>query len=57
MIDLSKVIQYFYDCEMGGDLKVLLLKDVGHEWPGGKDTSQATSFNATQEVWNFFKSL
>lgn len=52
-------IEQVYSCPAGRDVKLVLLKDNGHAWPGGRRGSRlgdlpSTSLNATDAIWEFF---
>ena len=49
-----------YECPRGIDVEHILVHDNGHAWPGGQKGSPrgdepSKSYNATDEIWNFFK--
>lgn len=49
------------DCGPLSPIHLYLTKDGGHSWPGGKVArpgadQSSTAFNATDLIWNFFKS-
>lgn len=49
-----------YGCPAGLDVELLLVKDNGHAWPGGRAGSRrgdepSSSLDATDVIWTFFK--
>jgi len=49
-----------YRCPAGRDVEIYLVKDNGHDWPGGQRGSRrgdkpSSSLNATDVIWGFFK--
>lgn len=49
-----------YRCPSGQEVELLLVKDNGHVWPGGRAGSRrgdepSSSLNATDIIWEFFK--
>lgn len=58
----EKVDQIVADCPNSQKVHYYLVKDNSHAWPGGERGSRlgdkpSQSFNATQKIWSFFKSL
>jgi polyhydroxybutyrate depolymerase len=56
----SLQILWRYPCSSGREVRLLLLKDNGHAWPGGRPGTRrgdppSTSVNATDVIWEFFK--
>ena len=61
MNDQGAFVVARYRCPSGKDVKLYLVKDNGHAWPGGKPGSRrgdkpSTSISATDVIWEFFKS-
>jgi polyhydroxybutyrate depolymerase len=59
--ETSKQIHWRYRCPSERAVELLLLKDNGHAWPGGQAGSRrgdtpSNSINATDVIWDFFKS-
>jgi polyhydroxybutyrate depolymerase len=55
----AKRIERTYSCPAGQDVKLVLLKDSGHAWPGGRRGSRmgdkpSTSMDATDVILEFF---
>lgn len=55
MVDVTK-----YSCPSNYDVVHYLVKDNGHAWPGGRKGSgvgngPSQSFDASEEIWKFFK--
>lgn len=49
-----------YDCAEGRDVEFYIIDDNGHAWPGGEKGSRrgdtpSTSLNATDVIWDFFR--
>lgn len=49
-----------YECPRGIEVEQIMVLDNGHAWPGGQKGSSrgdepSNSYNATVEIWNFFK--
>lgn len=49
-----------YDCAEGREVELYVIDDNGHAWPGGEKGSRrgdkpSTSLNATDVIWDFFK--
>lgn len=45
-----------YSCENGAPFTLVLLKDIGHSWPGSpkqKRRANSSQFLASKEAWNF----
>ena len=58
--DSGSLVVTRYRCPEGRDVRLYLLKDSGHAWPGGKAGSRrgdkpGSSINATDIIWDFFK--
>ncbi len=54
------VISLQYRCPGGKAVESLLLKDIGHTWPGGQRgfrgaDDPTSSLHATDVIWNFFR--
>jgi polyhydroxybutyrate depolymerase len=59
--DSGTAVHWQYRCPSGRSVELLLVKDNGHAWPGGKPGSRrgdkpSTAQNATDLIWDFFKS-
>lgn len=58
--DDDRLTWWGYACPSGLTVKLVMVKDNGHAWPGGqRGTSRgdmpSSSLNATDEIWEFFK--
>jgi polyhydroxybutyrate depolymerase len=58
--ETSTQILWRYSCPNNHDVKLLVLKDNGHAWPGGEKGSRrgdkpSDSLDATDAIWEFFK--
>jgi len=58
--DIGTAMHWQYRCPSGRSVELLLVKDNGHAWPGGKPGSRrgdkpTTALNATDVIWDFFK--
>ncbi|HJW12248.1 MAG TPA: PHB depolymerase family esterase [Albitalea sp.] len=58
--DEGPLLRTRYRCTPGREVELLLVKDNGHAWPGGRAGSRrgdtpSTAVNATELIWSFFK--
>jgi polyhydroxybutyrate depolymerase len=58
-IDQLMLVTWEYTCPANAAVKLVLVKDNGHAWPGGKPGSRradtpSQSLNATNLIWDFF---
>lgn len=58
--DHGTFTRWQYPCPSGRAVELYIVEDNGHAWPGGKKGSfmgdkPSSSFNATDVIWNFFK--
>jgi polyhydroxybutyrate depolymerase len=58
--DRATQTTYRYACPAGRSVELIVLKDNGHAWPGGKKGSKrgdapSGSLDATDVIWEFFK--
>jgi polyhydroxybutyrate depolymerase len=56
----SVAIQWRHACPVGREVELLLVKDVGHAWPGDEAGSRrgdapGKALDATTVIWDFFK--
>lgn len=59
--DSATQTHFHYQCPAGRAVELIALKDNGHAWPGGEKGSRrgdkpSESLNATDVIWDFFKS-
>ena len=54
----------YSDCEHGNEIVLIRVTNGGHTWPGGRQYEgqrnigkTARDFNASEEIWKFFRSL
>ena len=58
--DQGPFVLWRYHCPAGRGVELYLIKDNGHAWPGGQQSSRrgdkpSTSLSGTDVIWEFFK--